>query len=57
MQIIELKEQNNWKPKTKISSKSYVKYTKIFSANNIHHSNLKWEDIAGLSLNVLEEDE
>ena len=57
MQIIELKEQNNRKLKTKISSKDLVENDKIFSANNIHHSNLTWEDIAGLSLNVLEEDE
>lgn len=56
MQIIELEEQNNLKPKTKISSKNLVKYNKIFSANNIHHSNLKWEDIAGLDLNIIGED-
>jgi len=43
--------------KKKISSKNLVKYNKIFSVNNIHHSDLKWEDIAGLSLNVSEEDE
>jgi len=54
---IEFAEQNNWKPKTKIGSKNLVKYNKIFSVNNIHNSDLKWEDIAGLSLNVSEEDE
>jgi len=56
MQTIELEEQNNWKPKTKISSKNLVENNKIFSSNNIHHSNLKWEDIAGLDLNIIGED-
>jgi len=55
MQTIEL-EPSPPKSKTKISSKNYVKHTKIISTNNMQHSNLKWEDIAGLDLNVLGED-
>ena len=54
MQSIELEPSPS--SKTKINSKSYVKYTKIISTNNMQHSNLKWEDIAGLDLNVLEEE-
>ena len=55
MQTIEL-EPSPSKSKAKISSKNHMKCT-ILSKNNIQHSNLKWEDIAGLYLNVLEKDE
>jgi len=54
---IEFAEQNNCKQKTRISTKNIVKYNKIFSVNNIHHSDLTWEEIEGLSLNRSEEDE
>ncbi len=54
MRTIEL-EASLSKSKAK-STKNFVKHTKILSANNTQYSNLKWEDIAGLSLNVLEDD-
>lgn len=40
-----------------IEEKMYVKYDKILSSNNTQYSNLKWEYIAGLSLNVTKKDE
>jgi len=55
MLTIQLEEQRNKKLKTKISSKNIVKHDKICSTN-ISPSNLKWEDIAGLSLNIVEDD-
>lgn len=48
MQTTQLELQMDWKPKIKISSENRVKYDKILSANNMQHSNLTWEEIAGL---------
>lgn len=37
------------------TSGNSVKYNKILYVNDTQYSDLKWEDIAGLSLNVMED--
>jgi len=57
IRVMESELKKDRKLKIKIScSKNLTEHYKTFSAKNISHSNLTWKDIAGLSLNIAEED-
>jgi len=48
MQTMKVELQSHLKPKVKTSVKKKVKHNQIFFVNNLQHSNLTWEDVAGL---------